>query len=264
MKKIFITTLLLAIILTFALVSFVGCNKIVEVNYALDNNFDVKIIDSEEYLIFEPTGENGVAYKYGLIFYLGTTIGAEKYSYLGEALAKQGYLAVFYREKFAWAKYKDHEEAFDMYPSVQFFIGGHSQGGGAAVRRTMECKDSVIGAVLFDPLCLPGRHPLLDENGVQVKDENGVGIYVVETLIDVQLPVLLLEAYNDTFWINPTFKQDALNRMNEDYLVYDKIEGDHLGFAHFEENDTDEKIAQREYAKIATLAFMQSVVLDLE
>lgn len=81
----------------------------VAVDYKQDNSFAVNTVDDDSALVFEPIadlvyGENGksykkVAYRYGVVFYTGLNINASEYSYLGNALAKQGYLVIIKKTK---------------------------------------------------------------------------------------------------------------------------------------------------------------------
>lgn len=81
----------------------------VAVDYKQDNSFAVNTVEDDSALVFEPIadlvyGENGksykkVAYRYGVVFYTGLNIDASEYSYLGNALAKQGYLVIIKKTK---------------------------------------------------------------------------------------------------------------------------------------------------------------------
>lgn len=274
-KKIFATlsTLLIAI---FCCIGFCSCdkNKKVPVDYASDMNFDVKIVEDDDYKIYEPISNDGkeVDYKYGVIFYLGTAINEDNYDYLGNALAKQGYLAVMPKIYFAYFQYKDVENAFERYKDVKFFIGGHSQGGGAAIRRAQENSNQVAGAILFAPLA--SRHQLLDEEGNPVVNDDGITVYVNDSLKDLQLPTLLLEASGDHV-LKQEFKDDALSRLNPATLTRYMIEpGAHMSFSTFDsdsilemfKNDGDgiteeQKAEQRRLTVVYTLAFLRSVVV---
>lgn len=134
----------------------------VAVDYKQDNSFAVNTVEDDSALVFEPIadlvyGENGksykkVAYRYGVVFYTGLNIDANEYSYLGNALAKQGYLVIIKKDKTSFYNYTATEEAFNKYPTVKFFIGGHSSEGGAtAIRRASEHEQLIVGALLFSP-----------------------------------------------------------------------------------------------------------------
>lgn len=280
-KKVFVTLIVLAM-----LACLVGCNdadKAVEVDYSKDNSFVSNIIDSDYALIYEPIsspeyvdGERmsytEVNYTYGLIFYVGSAIEPSYYSYLAGALARQGYLVVIPKVKLnlAYIYYADYEEAFSNYPNVKFFVGGHSQGGGAAIRRSYENASSIVGTILYSPMAY--RHKLVDENGNSVLDENNVEIYINDNLLEVDLPTLLLEAANDHVLPDST-KTDARARLKEGYTHHVISPGSHMSFStmdtdgvlSFFNNDGDgmselEKQAQRELTLQYTLAFMRSVI----
>ncbi len=267
-----ISTLLLAI---FCCIGLCSCNKTekVPVDYSGDMNFDIKIVEDDNYKVFEPISSDGkqVDYKYGVIFYLGTMISEDHYDYLGNALSKQGYLVVMPKIYLAYFQYKDVEEAFNRYPNVKFFVGGHSQGGGAAIRRAQENEDRVAGAILFAPLAL--RHQLFDKDGKPVVNEDGVDVYINDNLHDLQLPTLLIEASNDHV-LTDAFKADALSRLNLQTTTKHMIDpGSHMSFSTNDKDETlkafnndgdgitqEQKDEQRRLTVEYTLAFLKSVV----
>ncbi len=270
MKKISILSILLIVIMTLSCFSFMACDsqELMPIDYAKENDFEVaiKTIDAtydEEgnltnrgYMVFEPKLD-GTGYqdaKYGLIFYLGTIMKPELYSYIGNALAKQGYIVAFYNAPFAYAQYEEKEKAFEMYPNVKFFVGGHSQGGGAAIRRAMECEDIVKGAILLDPMAF--RHQLLDDNGEPMQNEDGVDIYVNDSLKDTNMPAIFIKA-QDQLIIKDSDRETALDRMNDGVLIHDLGEGStHAAFA-----ETESGKEQRDEILTCILAFMQSIIL---
>ncbi len=270
MKKLPILSILFILIMTLLCFSFVACNpqEPLTIDYAQENNFEVSIntidatydedsnLTNRGYMVFEPkldgTGYQDV--KFGLIFYLGTFMKPELYTYIGNALAKQGYVAVFYNAPFAYAQYEVTEKAFEMYPNVKFFVGGHSQGGGAAIRRAMECEDIVKGAILLDPMAF--RHQLLDENGEPMQNEYGVDIYINDSLKDTNMPAIFIKAQDQAI-IKDSDRETALDRMNDSVLIHDLGEGStHAAFAEMESGKE-----QRDEIITCILAFMQSVIL---
>ena len=127
-----LATLLVGICVLLTL-SLYACDKpLPKVDPSLDNDFAVNIEDGEDALVFSPIGAKPTV---GLIFYVGTLIDAANYEYLVKALARQGYLTVIPKEMFAFYQYDNYESAYDRFKDVRFFLGGHSQGGGAAIRR---------------------------------------------------------------------------------------------------------------------------------
>ena len=196
--------------------------------------------------MFEPVqdpvyGDDGmtytkVNYRYGVVFYVGTAIEPKYYEYLGTALAKQGYLVVMpkFKLNMAYNYYAEQEKAFSDYPNVKFFIAGHSQGGGAAIRRASENASSVAGAILLSPLAY--RHKKFDENGKPVKDENDVEIYISDNLKDVDVPTLLIEAAEDHV-LTDEMKADARSRLKEGYTHKVISPGAHMSFCTADSDD---------------------------
>jgi len=237
------------------------------------------------------TNGNNLNCEYGVILYVGMGIEPERYSYLATALAKQGYLVVIPQldNNLAYTHYKADEKAFETYPDVKFFIAGHSfEGGASAIRRTSENKDKVMGTVLFAPV--GSRHKLLDENGEpvkrgksfrnvdEVKDDNGIEIYVADNLLDCSLPVLLVEADNDKVRTQDK-ANDAKARLKDGYVSKVLKESNHTAFAQIDVEDDlpikflpnftddvnattiEQKNAQRAETCTVVLAFLRSVVL---
>ncbi len=240
-----IYVLIVLILTSFCLFA---CNKsdqkAVEVNYQIANDFQIKTSNTDEYLVFEPilnpiyndTGMTytAVNYRYGIVFYTGFNIGASEYSYLGNALAKQGYLVVVSKDKSSFYNYDTSEKAFEQYKNVSFFVGGHSlQGGAAAIRRASETPD-IAGVVLLAPV--GDRHKVLDENGIPQKDENGIEIQVADTLANSSLPTLLVNGDSDKVLTQAQI-DDTLSRMPA-ACVKKAIEyGTHLGFTDIDDSN---------------------------
>ena len=152
MKKLFSIVLIIAVLCSAAFCLF-ACdtpdnksdntpdNQEVYVDYSKDNSYEFEVTEDDDAVTYMP---KGVTAKYGLLFYLGTFIAPEGYSYLAEPLAKQGYAVVISKIALAYFLYKQTEVAFEKYPNIEFFIGGHSQGGGAAIKRAQENIDYQI------------------------------------------------------------------------------------------------------------------------
>ena len=204
--------------------------------------------DSKEYLVYRP--ENGEA-KFGLIFYVGTAISPSNYEYLGKALASHGYALILPKVKggFSYVFYEKEESAFSDFGEMGFFVGGHSQGGGAAVRRAQENKNAIYGVILYAPLC-----------------------YGEDTLSNVYTPTLLIEATLDNV-LTEDMKIDAKKRLPVTRTQH-LIEGCHMSFSS---NDSDavlamfndgplteeQKAKQKELTVEYTLAFMDKVTSGL-
>lgn len=211
MKRFLIFTL--TALLFVSVFSFAGCGEtpkpeVDKVDYSSDNNYDYEMVSDDDFVTYTP---NANATK-GLLFYLGTAIAPEHYDYLASALAKQGYLVVISTNGFPYVFYDDDEPTFDKYPNVDFYVGGHSQGGGAAVKRAKENPDKVKGLVLLAPLA-----------------------YAVDSVADSTIPTLLLEATKDGV-LTSSMKAEAKTCLPENRTEY-LIEGCHMSFSTYD-NDT--------------------------
>lgn len=244
MKKL-LSAMLIVFILGCTLVCLVACKKDEGdyVDYGKDNNYEYERTEDKNAVTYTPIGATA---KYGLVFYIGTAIAPEHYSYLAEPLAKQGYIVVIPKVALAYMMYKETESAFTNYPDIEFFVGGHSQGGGAALRRAQENADSVKGVILYAPLC-----------------------FNKDSLKNSSMPTLLLEASSDGV-LTAEMKSDAKTRL-PDTRTELMLEGCHMSFSSYDSNATltmfndgpvsDEvKTAQKEQTYGHTLAFMRSVI----
>ncbi len=253
-------SLLLTAIFAFLLVALAACDKpLPEVDYGKDNDFETSIEDGEDSLIFSPKGATPAA---GLIFYVGTMISEQNYKYLGEALAREGYLAVFPKVMFAFYNYRDSEPALERFKDVRFFLGGHSQGGGAAIRRAQEDPERTEGLILLAPLCF-------DYDGAMFEGDDVKDFYNVA---DAEIPSLILRAEGDRVL---SAAQTAASSMcvNKAFCEEHEISpGAHMSFStadndsvlKFFNNDGDgiseqDKKAQRDATVRFVLAFMKRV-----
>lgn len=242
-------SIILSILLLLAISScLIGCDKDTSdggIDYSLNNNFEVSCTEDNTSIVYSPT--TGTP-EYGLIFYVGTAIEYVHYKYLGEALAKQGYLVVIPKVTagLAYLLYNENEVAFTKYPNVKFFVGGHSQGGGAAVRRAQENVDKVQGVILYAPLC-----------------------YGSDSIRTLGLPTLLLEATKDGV-LTADMKSDAKTRLPDNRTEY-MIEGCHMSFSSLDDDGTlsffkdgpataEVKAEQKSKTVNFTMAFMKEVV----
>lgn len=253
MKKILV--LILAVFLVTSMAVFVGCTPpeppevIPPVDYSIDNNYAYEIVSDEDYVTYVPDANA----THGFLFYLGTVIAPEYYDYLASALAKQGYLVVISTNAMAYTLYDKEEPTFDDYSNITFFVGGHSQGGAAAMKRTNENRDKVAGVVLLAPIA-PLEYPH-------------------DSIADADIPVLLLEATKDGV-LTSAMKADAKLCIPDDSEQH-MIEGCHMSFSTFDSDGTltmfhdgpatqEEKDAQREATVSYILAFLKSVVTSAE
>jgi dienelactone hydrolase len=240
MKKI---SFALIIVILFV-VAFTSSCEIEEdrtINYQTDNSFTVITSDTEAALIYMPEGKDP---DYGIIFYVGTFLSPDVYPVISSELASQGYLVVIPKVPFntAYLSYAEEEAAFSAYPNVQFFIGGHSQGGGAALRRAYENSDKVLGAVLYSPLC-----------------------YNNDTLINTDMPVLLIEAENDNV-LTEAMKEDSRSRLKEGYAHYIIEGGNHMGYSDMlfpaDGEMTISKEEMQQEVAANTLQFLKESILN--
>lgn len=224
MKKFtcFVITLLLLLTL------FACGEKPSYIDYKTDNSYSVEIIDNDDALIFKPSTNDEI--KYGIIFIVGTAIDPVNYTYLGNTLAKQGYIYIIpkitgYMAYIFYDEDLDNEEKdtyrtkvlvdrlISNYSNITFFVSGHSQGGGAAVRYAKENKDTIKGAILYSPLCF----------------EN-------DTLADTNMPTLFLEADNDHV-LTDAMKIDSKTRLPENAIMKKLENASHMSFSSMDSDD---------------------------
>ena len=226
---------------------FIACNGNTDdrepVDYSKDNSYEIEVTEDKDAVTYMPVGAKA---KYGLLFYVGTSIPPECYAYLAEPLAKQGYAVVISKLLLAYLAYAKTEPAFQKYPNIEFFIGGHSQGGGAAVRRAQENSDSVKGVILCAPLC-----------------------YGRDTIKDSAIPTLLLEATKDGV-LKEGNKVAAKAKLPDTRTEY-MLEGCHMSFSSMDGDGIlelfhdgpateEEKISQKELTYSYVLKFMRENV----
>lgn len=239
MKNKVITIFLIIITLTSLLFACSADLKIC-IDYAKNNDFEVEVIDNDEALTFAPKDKE---YKYGLIFYVGTFLSPKSYQNIANMLASQGILVVIPKIKnnLSYGNYNNTEQAFNNYPDVSFFVGGHSQGGGAAIKRAFEEQDRIMGVVLYSPLA-----------------------YSTDTLIDTDMPVLFIEASNDKV-LTPDMKQDTKSRVTEGATFIMIEGGNHMGYCDIlfpfdgkmEISKEDMQVTVAEY----TINFIKEVII---
>lgn len=244
------------------------------VNYQETNNYEIK---TDSYLINPDSPENeqfglqvihpvDVKATYGFIFFVGTAIGPSFYEYLSTTLAKQGYIVAIPDVTLAmtYLNYEDEtrpavNKIYELYPNVKFFVGGHSQGGGTAMRYAYENPQKPAGAIFMSPLCY--------DHDIEV---DGDIVTISETMSNSTLPTLLLEADRDHV-LEDSMKADALSRMPQTYTHYMLSPACHMSFStgdsddilSFFNGDGDgitqaEKNKQREDTLSYVLAFLKA------
>ncbi|MDE6302914.1 MAG: alpha/beta hydrolase [Clostridia bacterium] len=218
----------------------IACNKN---PYANDNSFEVEVIEDENALTFAPKDFN---YTYGVILYVGAFVSPSEYTYLAEALATQGYLTVIpkFPLNMSAANYTKEEPAFSAYPNVKFFIAGHDQGGGAAIRRAQDSGSKVAGVLLYSPMII-NRRVYDYEQDRFVEDENGNPVYEPNSIAERSLPTLWIES-DDV-----TRTEDIRNKVKENVNMstvteYELANSTARGFSTNAANLTNEEKAQRQ------------------
>lgn len=151
------------------------------------NAYDVAETETTDYKLYMPEAD-GV--NIGFIFYLGTAMSTSNYDYIMRKIASAGIAVYVPNNPFPDLAYKTDEKAYSVLKLSGYFIGGHSQGGGAAVRRAYENSDTTKGVILFSPLV---SNPT--------------------TLADTSLPSVYFEAQND-YVLSASQRENAKSRMN--------------------------------------------------
>ncbi|MGH1274874.1 alpha/beta hydrolase [Bacillus cereus] len=101
----------------------------------------------EDYIVF---GEKDA--KIGVIFYQGAKVEAEAYSYLGEALAKDGHFVVMPKLPLNLAIFRINEvdSVIEQYPEIQkWYVAGHSMGGAMISRYAFQHEEKVDGIIFL-------------------------------------------------------------------------------------------------------------------
>ncbi|MCC2379432.1 alpha/beta hydrolase [Bacillus wiedmannii] len=90
--------------------------------------------------------------KIGVIFYQGAKVEAEAYSYLGEALAKDGHFVVMPKLPLNLAIFGINmvDSVMEQYPEVQkWYVAGHSMGGAMISKYAFQHEDKVDGIIFL-------------------------------------------------------------------------------------------------------------------
>ena len=201
------------------------------------NNYEVEISDEDDGRLYSPQAKNVT---WGFIFYLGTAMSTDNYDYIMTAMAKAGIAVYVPSNPFPDLLYSENEEGFSALGTQNYFIGGHSQGGGAAVRRACENLSSTRGEVLFSPL-----------------------ISNDFTMSDKDMPTIYFEAENDNV-LSQSMQNAAKSRMNESCEFITLQGAGHMCYGTSSLLDgggtvRDKREIQNEVIA-ATLDFMQEVI----
>lgn len=90
--------------------------------------------------------------KIGVVFYQGAKVEVESYSYLGEALAKDGHFVVMPKLPLNLAILGTNvvDSVIEKYPEVQkWYVAGHSMGGAMISRYAFQHEEKVDGIILL-------------------------------------------------------------------------------------------------------------------
>lgn len=238
MKKIIIAVTVMAIL--FLVAAATGCNEektVVDYSLYGEKTYEVGISEEEGYRIFRPKAEGA---EWAFLFYLGTAMLVANYDDILTEIAATGMTVVVSPNPFPDVFYDETEKAYSLTDAKKFFIGGHSQGGGAAVRRACENPTSTYGCVLYSPL-----------------------ISNDFTLADKDLPVLFFEAENDKV-LSSSMKSESKKRMNEN-CEYIFLEGaNHMVYGtkeFFADGENDVPKADTQAKTVSeTVRFFRSVI----
>ena len=201
------------------------------------NSYEVEITDREDGRLFSPKAENVT---WGFIFYLGTAMSTDNYDNIMTEIASAG-IAVFVNSNpFPDVLYNEEDGAYAALGMQNYFIGGHSQGGGTAVRRACENPTSTRGVALYSPLI-----------------SNDC------TLSDKDMPTIYFEAENDNV-LSSSMQSAAKNRMNKDCEFVTLRGAGHMCYGASSLLDgggtTRDKAEIQAEVIQKTLSFMQSVI----
>ncbi|PFE16895.1 alpha/beta hydrolase [Bacillus cereus] len=90
--------------------------------------------------------------KIGVIFYQGAKVEVEAYSYLGEALAKDGHFVVMPKLplNLAILGINEVDSVIEKYPEVQkWYVAGHSMGGAMISKYAFQHEEKVEGIIFL-------------------------------------------------------------------------------------------------------------------
>lgn len=200
------------------------------------NSFEVTTYKRSDYLVYAPQCD----VQWAFLFYVGTAMPTDNYDYIMRGIATAGIAVLVSDNPFADIMYKKTETAFDEYTDVKYFIGGHSQGGGAAVRRAVENYAVTAGVVLYSPMIVNDK-----------------------TLAGTDMPTICFEAENDKV-LQDEHKATAAGRMNEDCQFVMLKGANHMAYGNigfgFDGELTVSAESVQEEVLQKTLAFMQRVI----
>ncbi|HDR4733403.1 TPA: alpha/beta hydrolase [Bacillus cereus] len=139
------------------LYSLLGILLIVSISFFVWSQFTYKPTKEALSLVGDKKDENHIVFgekdaKVGVIFYQGAKVEAEAYSYLGEALAKDGHFVVMPKLplNLAILGINAVDSVMEQYPEVQkWYVAGHSMGGAMISKYAFQNEEKVDGIIFL-------------------------------------------------------------------------------------------------------------------
>ena len=139
------------------LYSLLGILLIGSISFFVWSQFSYKPTKEALSLVDDKKDEDYIAFgekdaKIGVIFYQGAKVEAEAYSYLGEALAKDGHFVVMPKLPLNLAILGINEvgSVIEKYPEVQkWYVAGHSMGGAMISKYAFQHEEKVDGIIFL-------------------------------------------------------------------------------------------------------------------
>ncbi|UOK44342.1 alpha/beta hydrolase [Bacillus tropicus] len=139
------------------LYSLLGILLIGSISFFVWSQFSYKPTKEALSLVDDKKGEDYIVFgekdaKIGFIFYQGAKVEAEAYSYLGEALAKDGYFVVMPKLplNLAILGINEVDSVIEKYPEVQkWYVAGHSMGGAMISKYAFQHEEKVDGIIFL-------------------------------------------------------------------------------------------------------------------
>ncbi|HFJ9453727.1 alpha/beta hydrolase [Bacillus anthracis] len=139
------------------LYSLLGILLIGSISFFVWSQFTYKPTKEALSLVGDKKDENHIVFgekdaKIGVIFYQGAKVEAEAYSYLGEALAKDGHFVVMPKLplNLAILGINAVDSVMEQYPEVQkWYVAGHSMGGAMISKYAFQNEEKVDGIIFL-------------------------------------------------------------------------------------------------------------------
>ncbi|MFJ8238141.1 alpha/beta hydrolase [Bacillus tropicus] len=139
------------------LYSLLGILLIGSISFFVWSQFSYKPTKEALSLIEDKKDEDHIVFgekdaKIGVIFYQGAKVEAEAYSYLGEALAKDGHFVVMPKLplNLAILGINAVDSVIEQYPEVQkWYVAGHSMGGAMISKYAFQHEEKVDGIIFL-------------------------------------------------------------------------------------------------------------------